>query len=43
MSEFEVIKLNDVFEMNSMNFLNDLSYLKAKEAHDKTLNARNTE
>lgn len=44
-SEFEGINLENTFDMGVMNFLNDLSYLKAKEANDKKLmrNARVTE
>lgn len=39
-SEFEGVKLDDVFKMNVVHFLNDLGYLKAKQAHEKSLNAR---
>jgi len=42
-AEFEGIKLNDAFEMTVVNFLNDLGYLKAKQEHEKNINARNTE
>jgi hypothetical protein len=36
-SEHEGIKLEEAFELNVVQFLNDLSYLKAKEANDKKM------
>ena len=42
-AEYERIKLNDVFEMPVIQFLNGLSYLKSKGQHQKRLNARHPE
>lgn len=36
-ADFENVKLDDVTEIGVIQFLNDLSYLKAKAAHDKRL------
>lgn len=45
MSEYENIPLRDVFEMTVINFLNDLSYLKEQDAHERLMvkNARDSE
>jgi hypothetical protein len=34
-AEHEKIKLEDVYDLMTIQFLNDLSYLKAKGEHDK--------
>ena len=40
MSEFERVSLDDVYKMSAIHFLNDLAYLKAKNAHDDYLNKK---
>lgn len=42
MSEFEAIPLEATFNLPAIQFLNDLSYLKAKDNNEKVLNARIT-
>jgi hypothetical protein len=34
-AEHERIKLEDVYEMSTLQALNDLSYIKSKNAHDR--------
>lgn len=36
-AEYERIKLADVWELSALNFLNDLSYLKAKAEYEKAV------
>lgn len=42
-ADYERIKLEEVFDLPVMQFLNGLSYLKARGQHQKKLNARHTE
>jgi len=37
------VKLNEIFEMEVIQFLNYLTYLKEYQSFEKKLNARNTE
>jgi hypothetical protein len=39
-SEFERVSLDDVYKMSAIHFLNDLAYLKAKNAHEDYLNKK---
>ena len=36
-AEYERIKLSEVWELSALNFLNDLSYLKAKAEYEKAV------
>jgi len=42
-SEFEGMPLAWVFDMACLQFLNDLSYLKARDANEKLLNGKQPE
>lgn len=42
-ADYERIKLSETFDLPVVQFLNGLSYLKAKRNHERKLNARNTE
>lgn len=39
-ADFENISLDAAWDLNVMQALNDLSYLKAKDWHDKEMNKR---
>ncbi len=41
-ADFENMQLEHAFDLSATHFLNDLSYLKAKDAHDRR-NARDAE